>query len=249
MLALTLVSFAAGVLTVLAPCVLPLLPVIVGGTAVRTGTTGQVAERQWFRPLVIAASLAVSVVAFTLLLKATTALLGVPAWVWQVASGTIVALLGLTMLFPGLWERLTVAAGWQAGGGRLLDRGYRRGGLAGDVALGAALGPAFSSCSPTYALIVATVLPATFAAGVLYISAYATGLALALLGIALAGAALIRRLGWLADPHGVFRRVIGALLVLVGLAVAVGWDRALQAWVLEQGWYGPIENLERMLLG
>ena len=36
MLALTLVSFAAGVLTVLAPCVLPLLPVIVGGTAART---------------------------------------------------------------------------------------------------------------------------------------------------------------------------------------------------------------------
>ncbi|MCP2638471.1 cytochrome C biogenesis protein [Microbacterium sp. HD4P20] len=249
MLALTLVSFAAGVLTVLAPCVLPLLPVIVGGTAVRAGATARLAERQWFRPLVIAASLAISVVVFTLLLKATTALLGVPAWVWQVASGTIVAVLGVAMLFPGLWERVTVAAGWQAGGGRLLDRGYRRGGLAGDIAVGAALGPAFSSCSPTYALIVATVLPASFAAGVLYVSAYAIGLALALLGIALAGTALVRRLGWLSDPHGVFRRVVGGLLILVGLGVALGWDRLLQAWVLEQGWYGPIENLEHMLLG
>jgi cytochrome c-type biogenesis protein len=249
MLALTVVSFAAGVLTVLAPCVLPLLPVIVGGTAVRTASTAQAAEREWYRPLVITASLAVSVVVFTLLLKATTALLGVPAWVWQAASGVIVAAFGLTMVFPTLWERLTVAAGWQAGGGRLLDRGYRRGGLSGDIALGAALGPAFSSCSPTYALIVAAVLPASFAAGVLYVSAYAVGLALALLGIALAGTALVRRLGWLADPHGVFRRVIGGLLVLVGVAVALGWDRVVQAWVLEQGWYGPIENIERMLLG
>jgi cytochrome c-type biogenesis protein len=247
MLALTLISFAAGVLTVLAPCVLPLLPVIVGGTAVRAGA--QAADRQWFRPLVIAASLAASVIAFTLLLKATTALLGVPAWIWQTLSGVIVAVLGLSMLFPSVWERLTVAAGWQAGGGRLLDRGYRRGGLGGDIALGAALGPAFSSCSPTYALIVATVLPASLAAGTLYVSAYALGLALALLGIALAGAALVRRLGWLADPHGVFRRVMGGLLVLVGLGVALGWDRLLQAWVLEQGWYGPIENLERLLLG
>ncbi len=95
----------------------------------------------------------------------------------------------------------------------------------------------------------ATVLPATFAAGVLYVTAYAVGLALALLGIALAGTALVRRLGWLADPRGAFRRVVGALLVLVGLSVAFGWDRLLQAWVLEQGWYGPIENLERLLLG
>ncbi|MGA7147823.1 MAG: cytochrome c biogenesis protein CcdA [Microbacterium sp.] len=249
MLALTLVSFAAGILTVLAPCVLPLLPVIVGGTAVRTDAHAGVAERQWFRPFVIAASLAVSVIVFTLLLKATTALLGVPVWVWQVTSGIIVAGFGLSMLFPGAWERVTVAMGWQARGGRLLDRGYRVGGVAGDIALGAALGPAFSSCSPTYALIVATVLPATFAAGVLYVTAYAVGLALALLGIALAGTALVRRLGWLADPRGAFRRVVGALLVLVGLSVAFGWDRLLQAWVLEQGWYGPIENLERLLLG
>ncbi|WES63744.1 cytochrome c biogenesis protein CcdA [Microbacter sp. GSS18] len=249
MLALTLVSFAAGVLTVLAPCVLPLLPVIVGGTAARADADTAVAERRWFRPLVIAAALAASVVAFTLLLKATSALLGVPVWVWQTASGVIVGVLGLTMLFPAVWERVTVAAGWQAGGGRLLDRGYRRGGLTGDIALGAALGPAFSSCSPTYALIVATVLPATFAAGVVYVSAYAIGLALALLGIALAGTALVRRLGWLADPHGVFRRVMGGLLVVVGLGIALGWDRALQTWILDQGWYEPIANLERMLLG
>jgi cytochrome c biogenesis protein CcdA len=249
MLGLTVVSFAAGVLTVLAPCVLPLLPVVVGGTVARSASTAESAERQWFRPLVIAASLAVSVVAFTLLLKAATALLGVPAWVWSVTSGVIVAALGLTMLFPAAWERITVTAGWQAGGGRLLDRGYRRSGLVGDVALGAALGPAFSSCSPTYALIVATVLPASFASGVVYVSAYAIGLALALLGIALAGTALVRRLGWLADPHGAFRRVMGAVLVVVGAAVAFGGDRAVQAWVLEQGWYAPIENLERLLLG
>lgn len=249
MLALTIVAFAAGVLTVAAPCVLPLLPVIVGGTAVRTAGEAASSERTWQRPLIIAASLALSVVLFTLLLKASTALLGVPAWLWQSISGVIVAVFGLTMLFPALWERVTVATGLQARGGRLLDRSYRRQGLGGDIALGAALGPAFSSCSPTYALIIATVLPASFAAGVLYISAYAIGLALALLAIALAGSALVRRLGWLADPHGLFRRIVGGLLVFVGIAVALGWDRLVQAWVLEQGWYGPIEQLERLLLG
>ncbi|GLI28999.1 hypothetical protein ARHIZOSPH14_32410 [Agromyces rhizosphaerae] len=248
MLALTLASFAAGVLTVLAPCVLPLLPVIVGGSVVRTSSDAAVAERAWYRPFVIAASLAVSVVAFTMLLKATTALLGVPVLVWQLISGVIVAVFGLTLAMPRTWERIQLATGLQAGGGRLLDAGYRRGGLGGDVMLGAALGPAFSSCSPTYALIVATVLPASLAEGTLYVSMYAVGLALALLLIGLAGQGLARRLGWLADPNGWLRRTVGVLLVIVGVGVVLGLDKQLQTFVLDQGWYAPIEELERSLL-
>ena len=64
-----------------------------------------------------------------------------------------------------------------------------------------------------------------------------------------AGTAIVRRLGWLSDPHGVFRRVVGGILLVVGVGVALGWDRLLQTWVLDQGWYEPIENLERLLLG
>ena len=116
---------------------------------------------------------------FTLLLKASTSLLGVPAWVWQVTSGVIVALLGLTMLFPKAWDAVSTRIGLQASGGGLLDRTYRRGrGFGGDALLGAALGPAFSSCSPTYALdrgggAARRASPR----GTLYIVAYAIGLA------------------------------------------------------------------------
>jgi cytochrome c-type biogenesis protein len=37
--------------------------------------------------------------------------------------------------------------------------------------------------------------------------------------------------------------------VLVGIAVIIGLDKAAQAWILEQGWYDPIEQLERRLFG
>lgn len=67
-------AFAAGILTVAAPCVLPLLPVVVGGAMVRAGDE----RRARWRPFIIAGSLVISVVLFTLLLKATTALLGIP---------------------------------------------------------------------------------------------------------------------------------------------------------------------------
>ena len=68
-------ALLAGVLTTLAPCVLPLLPVVVGGSVVGVpGATGP--SRDVRRALVITAGLVGSVLAFTLLLRASTVLLG-----------------------------------------------------------------------------------------------------------------------------------------------------------------------------
>jgi cytochrome c biogenesis protein CcdA len=246
---LLLVSFVAGILTVAAPCVLPLLPVIVGGSVVRSSTDADVASRQWFRPIVVALGLVASVVVFTLLLQATTALLGVPRIVWQVLAGVIVIAFGLTLLFPQTWERIQSRLGLRDRANRAVDANYRRGSLLGDLLLGASLGPVFSSCSPTYALIVAAVLPSSFAVGLLYLLAYAVGLAATLLLVAFLGHAAARRLGWLSRPRGWLRITIGVLMVVVGVAIIAGFDRVLQAWVLEQGWYAPIEQLELDLRG
>ena len=243
---LIFVSLAAGVLTVAAPCVLPLLPVIVGGSIVADGADSR---RARWRPYVIAASLAVSVIAFTLLLKATTALLGVPPQVWQIVSGVIVILLGINLLFPALWESLSTRLGLGNRSNRVLDSSVQRQSVWGDVLTGAALGPVFSSCSPTYALIVATVLPVSFAEGLLYVTLYAIGLAVPLLLIALAGRTAARRLGWLADPRGWFRRSMGVLFIIVGVVVIIGADKALQTLILDLGWYDPIADLEGVLRG
>ncbi|GAA1855254.1 cytochrome c biogenesis CcdA family protein [Microbacterium koreense] len=238
-----LLSLAAGILTVAAPCVLPLLPVVVGGSMVGD----QDARRARLRPYVIAISLAVSVVVFTLLLKATTALLGIPPQVWQIISGAIIIVLGVNLLFPQLWDRVSAAAGLGSKSNAMLDKSIARGSIGGDILTGAALGPVFSSCSPTYALIVATVLPVSFAEGVVYVIAYAVGLGGMLLAIALLGRTVVRKMGWLADPEGWFRRTIGILFVLVGIAVIIGFDKQLQTWILDSGLYDPIERLEEIL--
>lgn len=240
---LLILSFIAGVLTVAAPCVLPLLPVIIGGSLVEAGQDKS--ERRWLRPAIVAASLAASVIVFTLLIKATTALLGVPQYVWQVISGGIVLLLGINYLWPHAWELLAVRA--SIGSNKLLGRAAHRNGLIGAVLIGAALGPVFSSCSPTYALIVAAVLPVSFAQGLLYLAAYALGMSAILLLVAYLGQAFVSRLRWLSNPNGWFRKTIGALFILVGLSVLFGFDKSLQTYVLERGWYDPISNLERGL--
>ena len=104
---------------------------------------------------------------------------------------------------------------------------------------GAALGPVFSSCSPLYAYVVVTVLPAQLGYGLVLLLAYVAGLCATLLAVALAGQRLVRRLGWLADSHGWARRGLGIVFIVVGVVVATGWDRLLQAWILEHSPIAP----------
>ncbi len=242
---LLVVSFLAGVLTAAAPCVLPLLPVIVGGS-VLSGDEDE--DRRSLRhPLTIVISLAVSIIVFSLLLKTTTALLGIPDDVWSILAGGVVVLFGITLLWPSIWDRLMVATGISAGANNLLDRSRDETGIKRDILLGAALGPVFNSCSPTYALIIAVTFPASFAEGFINLIAYAAGLALILLLISLFGRAVVDRLNWLSDPHGTFRKVVGALFLVVGFGVIFGLDRDLQAWILENGWYDPVQDVESSL--
>ncbi len=120
-------------------------------------------------------------------------------------------------------------------------------GYGGDIATGAALGPVFSSCSPTYAFVVAAILPISFLEGLAYLLAYAIGLALTLLVITFAGQSLAIKLGWLADPNGKFRRVIAIIFIMVGLAIIFGLDKKLEASLLESGLLDGLINLENNL--
>lgn len=243
---LLLLSFIAGVLTVLAPCILPLLPVIIGGSIAR-GKDNDSKTPDWYRPLIIAGSLGLSVVLFTLLLKATTSLLGVPQTVWQIISGVIVIALGINFLKPDLWEKLPGMSQLNIKSNKALAASYQRKDLIGDALLGLSLGPVFSSCSPTYALIVAAVLPVSFLEGLTYLTTYAIGLAGMLLVIAYAGQGIVRRLGWLSNPTSMFKKIVGILFILVGLAVITGFDKKVQVYVLERGWYNPVSQLEESL--
>ncbi len=238
-MALLLISFVAGVLTVLAPCILPLLPVVIGGAA---------ADAKNFRkPMVIIGSLAASVVIFTLLLKATTAFIAVPPQFWTYFSGGILLVLGIFLLFPELWERLPINAYINRKSQIALATGNKKQSVWGDVIMGAALGPVFSTCSPTYFVILATVLPASFAVGIVYLIAYTVGLSLMLLLIALLGQRIVGRLDAAADPRGWVKRGVGVLIIAVGIGIMFGLDKKLEAALLDAGLF-DITVVEQHLL-
>ena len=245
-MSLLFIAFIAGILTVLAPCILPLLPVIVGGSLDRKPgeKEGGVNLRRAF---VVTGSLAVSLILFTLLLKVSTLFIDIQPEVWGYISGSIIIGFGLVSLFPSLWEKLPFTASLSAKSNMLLGVGYQKKSLMGDVIIGASLGPVFSTCSPTYFVILATVLPVSFARGMVYLGAYTVGLSLALLIIAFIGQNIMAKLGVAADPHGKFKRILGLLFLIVGIAIFTGYDKKVEKGILTSGFF-DVTSIEQKLL-
>ncbi|HTK33575.1 MAG TPA: cytochrome c biogenesis protein CcdA [Candidatus Paceibacterota bacterium] len=236
---LFIISFVAGILTILAPCVLPLLPVILGGAV------AEVKNRR--RPFIIIGSLSISVLVFTLLLKGSTALITVSPSLWSYISAGIFLAFGLTLVFPDTWARLVLKIPGHNKPDRWISRGYTHGeSFWTDVIVGAALGPVFTTCSPTFFVILATVLPQSFAMGVVDLLAYIVGLALSLLLISFIGQRLVNRLEWLSDPKGWFKLTLGFLFIILAGAVAFGWDKKIEADILQSGFF-DVTSVEQRL--
>jgi cytochrome c biogenesis protein CcdA len=229
-------SFIAGMLTVLAPCVLPLLPVIISGGA------GSKSNRD---PILLVGSLTVSIILFTLLLRASTLFVSVPSSFWSSVSGGILVFFGLITIFPNIWDKIAGVANNSSK--KLLNVSAKKTGWQKPVFMGAALGPVFTSCSPTYSLILATVLPASFASGVFYVTVYALGLALVLGLIAVFGHKLTKKLRVVADPSSRFKKILGLVFLIVGMAMIFKWDKAIEAQIIEQGYFG-ITSFEEQLV-
>jgi cytochrome c-type biogenesis protein len=69
-----------------------------------------------------------------------------------------------------------------------------------------------------------------------------------LLLVALLGQKLTRRLAGASDPHGWFKRSLGVLFLVVGIAIFLGYDKMFEAYLLEIGVYDGIGNIEGQLL-
>lgn len=215
-------AFAAGLLSILSPCVLPLIPIVLG-TAVMAHPLGAFA---------LAGGLALSFTGLGLLLALAGFGLGIDAGVLRAAAAAIMVALGAILLVPAWQARLAAAGGPMSSWADRHFGGFAASGLAGQFAIGILLGAVWSPCvGPT--LGAASLLASQgqdLARVTLTMAIFGLGAALplVLLGL-LSRATLMRVRAGLMSAGKVGKGLLGAAFVLIGVAIVSGADKRLEA--------------------
>jgi cytochrome c biogenesis protein CcdA len=219
-------AFLAGVLTVLSPCVLPLLPIVLGAAA----------SQHRLGPLALAVGLALSFTAIGLFVATIGFAAGLDTGFFRTVSAVLLIGVGLVLLVPRLQEQFALAAApvsnWAGG----YADNFTPGDLAGQFGLGLLLGAVRSPCvGPT--LGAASVLAAkgeNLPQVALTMLAFGIGAALPLLLLGtLSREALMRWRSRLMEGGKAGKTALGLILVAVGLLVATGLDKRLEAILVE----------------
>jgi cytochrome c biogenesis protein CcdA/thiol-disulfide isomerase/thioredoxin len=236
-MSLLLISFLAWILSVLAPCVLPVLPVILGSS---------MWTQKRYRPLIIVLSTAFFITFFTIILKVSTAFIDIPQSFWTSFSAIIIILYWLTLIQPQLWDMISEKL-WLHNANALATKAKTYSWVRWDILLGASLGPIFASCSPTYALLLSVVFPKSFAAGVTYTIIYSLGFALLLLVFAYGWRAIIKKFSRAANPRGRFKKILWILLIITWLLIVSWYMKKLEVAILDAGIF-DVGKIEQRLL-
>ena len=220
-------AYAAGALTILSPCVLPLVPIILSSAA----------QRHRFAPLALAAGLVVAFTATGFLVAAFGQAIGIDTLVVRAAGAVVLCLAGIVLLVQPLQDLLTriatPLANWASGRQTALDA---RAGLWGQAAVGALLGVVWTPCvGPTLGAAVALAAEGKDLGEVaLVMVAFGLGISTVLLVIAFAArGALARWRGRLMKAGGRGKAVLGGLLLVIGIMILTGFDRQLETFVLD----------------
>lgn len=215
-------ALIAGILSILSPCVLPLLPIVLG-TAV---------SEHRFGPIALAAGLALSFTAIGLFVATIGFAVGLDAGLFRAAGALMLVMLGVVLALPSLHARVAAAGGPLSNWTEQRFGGFSPGGLQGQFGVGLLLGAVWGPCvGPT--LGVASVMAArgeNLGEVAFVMLAFGIGAGLPLIGLGLLSRSrlLAIRSRLMSAGQGV-KSALGGILVLVGLLILTGWDKQLEA--------------------
>lgn len=221
----------AGLVSTLSPCVLPILPILLGSAL----------NAHPRAPLALAAGLALSYALIGTGIAWAGASLGLDASTFQNAGALVLGLLGVVLLSGSLQRRFAAASsGLSSAGHQLLGR-MKLDGLRGQFAIGLVLGIVWSPCvGPTLgAAIVLASQGAQLPQVALLMGLFGIGAAAPVVLLAyVSRGALLRARGPLLRTGQAGKLVMGVLLIAVAALILTGLDHPAQAWLVDHspGW-------------
>ncbi len=219
-------AFLAGLLSVLSPCVLPLVPIVLGAAA----------SEHKFGSAALAGGVTASFVAIGLFVATIGFSLGLDGDRFRTASAILMMGVGVVLALPALQTRLALAGGPVSGWAEARISGVASRGLALQFGIGLLLGAVWSPCAgPT--LGAASVLAAqggslTQVGLTMLIFGVGAATPLTLLGL-LSRQASMRWRGRLMLGGKAAKIGLGLLLALLGALIVSGLDRQLETWLVD----------------
>lgn len=224
MLILLIFAFISGLVTILAPCIWPLLPIILSST-----TSG--GHR---KPLGITLGIMTSFALFTLTLSYIVKIIPFDPDILRLFAVIVIGFLGLTLVIPKL---SAVLEGWvsRLSGRFAVQRPTQGSGFQSGYITGFSLGLVWSPCAGPILATIAT-LAATQSVNwqiILVTLVYVTGVGIPLFIFATAGSFLFQKSRLLSPYTGRIQQIFGIIMILTALAIFTGYDRVLQAKLLD----------------
>jgi cytochrome c-type biogenesis protein len=219
-------ALLAGILTVLSPCVLPLLPLTLGAAASH-GRMG---------PVFLSAGMTVSFVVIALFVAVAGYSIGLDEGFFRLVAASIMIAVGLVLSVPVLQTQFAVASGPASNWINKKWGSSFTSGSSSQFGLGALLGAVWAPCvGPT--LGAASVLAAqgeNLGEVTLTMTAFGIGAALPLLVLGMLSRELM--LKWrskMLTASGTLKTTMGLLLVLVGISIISGFDKVVEAKLVD----------------
>lgn len=266
MLTLALTLFIAGVLTILLPCILPLIPIVLGAS---------IADKNRWRPLVTIVGMLISFVGSTFLLQVVLSNFIQLADIIRVSTFYTLLLFGLGFTFHTRWPQILgailgsvffVSFGWMAViigaavgviameiGGRVAARIQQAGfavqqkarGSLGSQSLitsfiiGLTMGFVWVPCAgPALGFAFSLVREEPSLTALFYLSVYGLGAGIPLLLIGYGGQTVVHSVRALSQYSGYVKQVSGVLLMMCAIGLHFNIFRSIETWFVQQTTYG-----------
>ncbi|EYR83781.1 cytochrome c biogenesis CcdA family protein [Shinella sp. DD12] len=214
-------AFLAGVLSILSPCVLPLVPVVL---------TGAVAQHR-LAPLALAAGVALSFTAIGIFVATIGFSLGLNMDMFRTAAAAMLVVVGAVLMVPRLQLGFASASAPLSNWTQSRFGGFSSAGMTGQFGVGLLLGAVWTPCvGPTLgAAMVMASRGENLGMVALTMFLFGIGTAIPLLILAtVSREALIRWRGRMAQTTSGLKMLLGLLLVVAGLLTLSGIDRTIQ---------------------
>ncbi len=226
MILLLAFSFLAGIVTVLSPCILPILPIIL------TSTIGG-KEVGKSRPIGVVTGFILSFTFFTLFLSTIVRISGISSDALRLLSVFVIAGFGVSLLVPKFQLLVERMFSRLAG---LVPSNQSKTGFGGGLLIGLSVGLLWTPCvGPILASVISLAITGTVTFDAFLITlAYALGTSIPMFLIMLGGQNVLRKVPWLLSNLENVQRAFGVLMVLTAVGIFYNVDRRIQTYVLQE---------------